>query len=285
MILGGLSSRVDDVTQPERRPHARGLDAATYNVAEIAGPATGASITATLGVSFASVVLAAAALIASAVVVSITAARAGHEPSHGSVRQDLRAGLRAVLERPALRAVTAATCLASFGVGALTPTAVLLGIRAGHAAAGALLITAFGAGALAGSLLVARYPVKRWPAHRVALICLVGTGAALAVVAVAPPVWALSVVLFAIAGSFDGPLLSSLLEVRSAEAPAHLRTQVFTLGAGLKVSAASLGSAAFALVVGLPATLVLGLIAATHGIAAVLGALLLRTSATQKQSD
>lgn len=77
------------------------------------------------------------------------------------------------------------------------------------------------------------------------------------------------------AGAFDGPLLASLLEVRSAESPAHLRTQVFTLGAGLKVSAASLGSAAFALVVALPATVIVGLIAAVHAIAALLGFLLL----------
>ena len=211
--------------------------------------------------------------------VTIDAPRIGGVAAQTSVVQDLRAGLRTVLARPALRSVTAATCLAAFGAGALTPTAVLLGVRAGHAAAGALLITAFGAGALAGSLLVARYPVRRWPAYRVALACLVGTGLALAVqavmVAVTPPNWALGIALFAAAGAFDGPLLASLLEVRSAESPAHLRTQVFTLGAGLKVSAASLGSAAFALVVGLPAAMIVGLIAAVHGIAALVGVLLL----------
>src|SRR6185295_10720388 len=49
MVFGGLSSRVDDVTPPRRRPHARGLDAATYNVAEIAGPAAGALFTTALG--------------------------------------------------------------------------------------------------------------------------------------------------------------------------------------------------------------------------------------------
>jgi hypothetical protein len=85
----------------------------------------------------------------------------------------------------------------------------------------------------------------------------------------------LGIGLFALAGAFDGPLLASLLEVRSAESPAHLRTQVFTLGAGLKVSAASLGSAAFALVVHLPAMVIVGLIAAVHAVAALLGLLLL----------
>src|SRR6185437_8343531 len=69
MIFGGLSSRVDDVTPPDRRPHARGLDAATYNIAEIAGPAAGAWITASLGSLFASFVLAGAALTAAAVLV------------------------------------------------------------------------------------------------------------------------------------------------------------------------------------------------------------------------
>ncbi len=117
MILGGLSSRVDDVTPPDRRPHARGLDAATYNIAEIAGPAAGAWIAASLG-SVASVVLAGAALTASAVLVTFDAPRIGGGTSRPSVIEDLRAGLRTVRTRPALRSVTAAACLAAFGSGA-----------------------------------------------------------------------------------------------------------------------------------------------------------------------
>jgi MFS family permease len=277
MILGGLSSRVDDVTPPARRPHAHGLDAATYNVAEILGPAAGALVSTALGADVAASVLAAAGLGAAAVLLSVGGAHSSHDRDSRLV-DDLRAGLRRVVASPPLRAVTAATCLASFGIGALTPTAVLLGIRAGHPAGGGLLITVFGAGALAGSLLVARYPVRRWPAHRVVVTCLVGCGLALGAIAALPGWWPLTVGLFALAGLFDGPLLAAVLQVRSAESPPHLRTQVFTLGAGLKVSAAALGAAAFTLVVGAPAALVVGLLATTQLLAALLGVLLTQTA-------
>jgi MFS family permease len=277
MILGGLSSRVDDVTPPARRPHARGLDAATYNVAEILGPAAGALVSTALGADVAASVLAAAGLGAAAVLFSVGGAHRSHDRDSRLV-DDLRAGLRRVVASPPLRAVTAATCLASFGIGALTPVAVLLGIREGHPAGGGLLITVFGAGALAGSLLVARYPVRRWPAHRAVLACLVGCGLALGAVAALPGWWPLTMGLFALAGLFDGPLLAAVLQVRSAESPPHLRTQVFTLGAGLKVSAAALGAAAFTLVVGAPVALVVGLLAATQLLAALLGVLLTQTA-------
>lgn len=48
---------------------------------------------------------------------------------------------------------------------------------------------------------------------------------------------------FAAAGVCDGPLLTATLRIRSQYAPDGVRTQVFTLGAGLKVTAASTGAA------------------------------------------
>src|SRR6185369_4972436 len=234
MVFGGLSSRVDDVTPPRRRPHARGLDAATYNVAEIAGPAAGALFTTALGADVSAGVLAAAGLCASAVLLSVGGTRRPR-PRGSRLVDDLRDGLRCVLASPPLRAVTFATSVGAFAGGALAPTAVLLGIHAGHPAGGGFLITALGTGALVGSLLVARFPIGRWPAHRVAIACLAGGGVSIAAVALAPGWWPLTLALFALAGLFDGPLLASVLQVRSAESPPHLRTQVFTLGAGVKV--------------------------------------------------
>ena len=45
-------------------------------------------------------------------------------------------------------------------------------------------------------------------------------------------------------GAGDGPQLSSLLQIRHAEAPRHLRTQIFTTGASLKITASGLGALA-----------------------------------------
>jgi hypothetical protein len=133
------------------------------------------------------------------VLLSVDAPRTGGRTAQRSVVQDLRAGCvpssaAPPSARPRRRPAWPRSAPEH------SPTAVLLGIRTRHAAAGALLITAFGAGTQAGSLLVARYPVGRRPAYRVALVCLVGTGLALAVVVVTPPGWALGIGLFVVAG-------------------------------------------------------------------------------------
>ncbi|MFF5225721.1 MFS transporter [Dactylosporangium sp. NPDC000521] len=326
MIFGGLSSRVDDVVPAARRPHARGLDAATYNVAEIAGPAAGALLVAVFGVPVAAVTLSAACLLAAATLLTVapaateaTASTPGPEsaapipafsapaaavpvsgPSvpgapegagaglrgagpdsvgSGERKPGLRDGLAAMVRSRPLLAVTAATAVASYAAGMITPVAVVLGVAAGRPAGGGLLVTALGVGALCGSLLVARFPL-RVPAHRVVLACLVGVGAALAgaaAVVVAGAPWAVLVGVFAVTGVIDGPLLSSVLEVRSREAPPGTRTQVFTLGAGIKLTAASVGAATFTLLAGASPAVLVGVLAAGHVAAAVLGVVLLRT--------
>lgn len=346
MIFGGLSSRLDDVVPPARRPHARGLDAATYNVAEIAGPAAGALLVAAFGVPVAAAVLSGACLLAAAALLTVAdtpapvaaaatpaatpaatavtaagpvaapapvfaaggdaAGRAApsdaavavvpggpaeqseqserperperSERSERPARVGVRDGLAAIVRSRPLLAVTAATAVAAYGAGMIAPVAVVLGVATGRPAGGGLLVTALGVGALCGSLLVARFPV-RLPPHLVAVACLVGVGAAFAglagaVLAAVP--WPVLVGVFAVAGVLDGPLLSSVLQVRSQEAPPGTRTQVFTLGAGIKLTAASVGAATFTLVAGAPPAALVGVLAASHLLAAALGGVLLR---------
>ncbi|MEV0565724.1 MFS transporter [Dactylosporangium sp. NPDC050588] len=310
MIFGGLSSRVDDVVPAPRRSHARGLDAATYNVAEIAGPAAGALLVAAFGVPVAAVTLSAACLLAAGALLTVAPAAAltvpgatevaatvhaapvgadADGPEQGDAGPDrvrsgagkpgLRDGLAAMVRSRPLLAVTAATAVASYAAGMITPVAVVLGVAAGRPAGGGLLVTALGVGALCGSLLVARFPA-RVPAHRVVLVCLVAVGLALACAAVgvaAGAPWAVLVGVFAVTGVLDGPLLSSVLEVRSREAPPGTRTQVFTLGAGIKLTAASAGAATFTLLAGAPPAVLVGVLSAGHVAAAALGVVLLRT--------
>ncbi|MET7425180.1 MFS transporter [Dactylosporangium sp. NPDC005555] len=292
MIFGGLSSRLDDVVPEAGRPRARGLDAATYNVAEIAGPAAGALLVAAFGVPVAALVLSAACLVAAATLLTVVTpgpVTAGGVPSAAGVRDatprpatappGVRAGLAAIVRSRPLLAVTTATAFASYAAGMITPVAVVLGVADGRPAGGGLLVTALGVGALCGSLLVARFPV-RVPAQLVVLTCMAGVGVAFAGAAAAllgEVPWPVLVGVFAVAGVLDGPMLSSVLEVRSLEAPPGTRTQVFTVGSGIKLTAASVGAATFTLVAGAsPAALVAGL-AAGHLLAAAVGALLLRT--------
>ncbi|MEV0134557.1 MFS transporter [Dactylosporangium sp. NPDC050688] len=311
MIFGGLSSRLDDVVLPPRRPHARGLDAATYNVAEIAGPAAGALLVTALGVPVTALVLGGACLLAAAVLLTVTgpAAPPDHAVGPGDTaaastgsaaaastggavataptvttaapRVGVGAGLAAIVRSRPLLAVTAATGVAAYGAGMITPVAVVLGVAAGHPAGGGLLVTALGAGALCGSLLVARFPVRP-AAHLVVVGCLLGVGVGAVFAALAGAVaggvpWPALVAVFAVAGVLDGPLLSSQLQVRSQHAPPGTRTQVFTLGAGIKLTAAAVGAGTFTLVAGAPPAVLAGFLAASHLLAAALGALLLRT--------
>jgi MFS family permease len=279
MVFGGLSSRLDDVVAAEHLQRVRGLDAATYNVADIFGPAAGAALVVSFGVPLAAGALTVSCLCAAVLLLTVrpVAATAGRPGAgvraRGRLVDDLRAGVRVMVVSRPLRAVTAATCVAMFGQGMMPSVAVLLGVAHGRPAGGGLLIAAIGVGALSGSLLMARRPVAVAP-HRLALVCLVAMGAVLGVAAFVHD-WVVLVALFAVAGLFDGPLLTSVLQVRSNEAPARARTQVFTLGAGFKLTAAAVGAASFAVVTGWPLWVLVVGVGGTQVVAAAVGAVLL----------
>ncbi|MFE2250791.1 MFS transporter, partial [Streptomyces lavendulae] len=172
-------------------------------------------------------------------------------------RAGLGAGLATLWRVRELRAITSATTLAFVGVGALTTTSVLLARGLGRPGAGGVLMTAFAVGALAGSLTLGR--MTSVAPGRLARWAMAGTGAALGAAAFTPSV-ALTAAAFAAAGVCDGPLLTATLRIRSEHAPSAVRAQVFTLGAGLKVTAASTGAALVGLAAAAPPwTLLLGI--------------------------
>lgn len=90
----------------------------------------------------------------------------------------------------------------------------------------------------------------------------------------------LTLALFAGSGFFVGPQVSALFASRDQQAPAEFHTQVFTLGAGPKITAAALGTALAGLVashwIGGEALVVA--VAGCHITAGGLGALLLRAA-------
>ncbi|MDI6408482.1 MFS transporter [Streptomyces albus] len=198
-------------------------------------------------------------------------------PATGAVGRDgdgfrgqLAAGVRVLWRVPALRAVTVATCVAFLGLGGLPVVAVLLAAQRGSAGGGGALLTAFAVGGLAGALGLARWRGAPEP-RRLALGSLLATAVALAGTA-AVPSFPLTVALFALAGLGDGPLLTATLRLRADHAPAAVRTQVFTLGAGLKLTAAAAGAALVGVFAWLPAA---GLVLAVAALQ-LLAALLLR---------
>ncbi|GAA2441620.1 MFS transporter [Streptomyces macrosporus] len=304
VVTGGLSGLVARlVPEGPDRDRAYALDAATYNAVSVTGPALVSAVSA-LGspgtaVALLSVSAACAAVLASTLPYGRSAApvRASGEASgEGAVegagarttlRADLAAGLATVWRVRELRAVTAATCLNSLGIGGLTTTAILLATELDRPDSGGLLMTAFAVGALAASLAVARW-LRSFPARRLVSASLSGTGLVLAAASFAPSFaasstasFAVLAVLFAVAGVFEGPLLSATLRIRAAHSPERVRAQVFTIGAGLKISAAACGSALVGLAASLPPPLLLLGIAAVHLAAALLHRLALPTTRTR----
>ncbi|MGK5449760.1 MFS transporter [Streptomyces radiopugnans] len=266
VATGGLSALVARlVPEGADRDRAYALDAATYNAVSVAGPALVSTVAALASPAPAVVLLAASAAGAAATAAALPYGRTDEGAGAGgngnratapgpesrtALRADLGAGLATVWRVRELRAVTAATSLAFVGVGGLTTTAVLLAGDRGRPDAGGVLMTALALGALAGSLAVARW-LRSFPARRLVPFCLTGAGLGLAAAAAAPS-FAVQAALFAVAGVFEGPLLSATLRIRADHSPPGVRAQVFTIGAGLKISAAACGSALAGAAAGLP---------------------------------
>ncbi|RSS50352.1 MFS transporter [Streptomyces sp. WAC07061] len=259
VVTGGLSSLVAGLLpQGPARDRAYGWDASTYNAAAVTAPAAVSVVGAVLSAGPAMAMLAASAALAALLAASLpySAADAGSSSPDGP-RAGLGAGLAALWRVRELRAITSATTLAFVGIGSLTTTSVLLATGLGSPGAGGVLMTAFAAGALAGSLTLGR--MTGVAPGRLARWGMAGTGVALVAAAFTPSV-ALTAAAFAVAGYCDGPLLTATLRIRSENAPAAVRPQVFTLGAGLKITAASTGAALVGLAAAAPPwTLLLGI--------------------------
>jgi len=280
LVTGGLTALLGELVEPMRLQRAFALDSTTYNLAGICGPALVSAIAVVSGAVVAAVSLAAAAVVSGLLLGTLPLAdRQGTAPK----RPNLTGGVTALWRSKPLRAVTFASSVGQLGIGALPLAATALAVQHnGNAAAGGAVISAFAAGALAGSLAYARKPVGAARPDRVVLTGLFATALPFAAVALVPGT-AAAAILFAVAGFFTGPTFSALLAVREHEAPAEVRTQVFTVGAGLKSAAAALGAmVAGGFAHGVP--LVLG-VAACHVLAALCGALTLRRAAALTPSE
>jgi len=129
------------------------------------------------------------------------------------------------------------------GIGMLLVCCPVLGAeRLGSPARGALLISAIAVTSLAANAILVRRrrQGRGWPDTWVLASTLV-IGVSLAATALAPGWLALAAV--ALGGVGEGPQLTALLAVRHRETPAHLRGQVYTTAASLKIAGLAAGAA------------------------------------------
>ncbi len=289
-ITGGLTSQLPNLVGIQRAPRAFGFDSLLYNVASMAGPALAGITAAVISPRAAQTLLAGSAALGAALVAALPIASAPpHAVPSSAMAQDksltdapagepdrptLLSGAKEILQQPTLRVVTMTSTLGQLGPGALAVVAALLGVSWHRPASSGLLLTAVAAGSFLGSLLWTWRPVA---AHRPALVMaasMIGIGLPLAFTAVAPSV-RITGPLFALSGFFIGPFGSALFTARTRYSRESVRTQVFTIGAGLKVAASALGAALIGLVDGLPIPVLLLLVAASPLLAGILGTALL----------
>ncbi|MER5257236.1 MULTISPECIES: MFS transporter [unclassified Streptomyces] len=241
-LSGGWTAQLPRVVPGERLPRANTLDAMTFGGASLAGPALAGGVAEALGASMSVVV--AVALIASALPAAwLLPARPGRarDARTTSVISDLTAGMRVIAGRRPLARATLTSVVSCAAQGMLAACVPLLGERVlGGAGRGALLLSCAAVSALLANAALARFP------RSVAPDTIIWGSALVQAVALALAAWGQPVVLIVavlLAGVGEGPQLAALFAVRHREAPDHLRGQIFTTGASLKITGFSLGAA------------------------------------------
>jgi hypothetical protein len=130
------------------------------------------------------------------------------------------------------------------GIGMLIVCCPVLGAqRLGGAARGALLISAIAVASLAANVILARRGGRGGrgaPDIRV-FVSTLTIGVSMAAAALAPG-W-LTVLAVAVVGAGEGPQLTALFAVRHRESPEHMRGQIFTTAASLKIGGMAAGAA------------------------------------------
>jgi len=155
------------------------------------------------------------------------------------------AGFSAIVTRRPLLRATVTSVVSYAGIGMLLVCCPVLGAqRLGGSARGALLISAIAAASLIANGILARRPARGKPDARVLASTLV-IGASMAATALLPtgaPGW-LTLAAVAIGGAGEGPQLTALFAVRHRESPEHMRGQIFTTAASLKIGGLAAGAA------------------------------------------
>lgn len=278
-LTGGLTSQLPGVVNNEFLPRAFGIDSLTYNVSGIAGPTLVSVISGFASPAAALVALGALAATGGVVIAGLPPAGRTLSQVHQDPRPRLFEALRLLGRDRVLGLVTAATTVGHAGLGALPVVVVILAARAGVPSAGGWLLTAFAVGALLGSISWILRPASPGRAPVIVMASLVMTGIPL-VVAASTPALGLTAGLFVVSGFFGGPLAGALFTTRQDHAPDAVRAQVFTLGAGLKITAAAVGVVTAGALAHAATAAQLLLIASCPLLAGALGALALRVRHT-----
>lgn len=229
-IAGGWTAQLPAVAGP-RLQNASRLDALTFTAAALAGPGLAGLLGGTSGLALAVVLVAVATPIA------------WHLPRKRPRKKTrLRDGFTVLVRNAPLRRATTASTISCAGIGMVTVCYPLLG--AAHLRGpedGALLLTVLAVTSLLANAVFTRRPLPWSPDRTVRLSTLV-LAASAALAAVGTDTVSLAAAA-AIAGIAEGPQLTALFAIRHREAPEHVRAQVFTTAASVKITGLAAGAA------------------------------------------
>lgn len=240
-FMGGMSSFVADAA-PGPAERAFGTDALAYNIGSVAGPAIAAAAI-TLGSGRVSMLVLAGIAVAGTVACALL--RLSPHPEHPDrlgILSEIARGSRFIATHRPLAVVTASGALSQLGQGALPIAAIGIAIATTrHEGDAAWVVTSFAIGALLGSLVVTVRPIRRVPAPTVMAATSIATGLLTVTAAIVPGLPA-AIVFIGLSGVATGPGVAAMLLLRTRHSPRRLRSQVFTVAAGLRASAAAAGA-------------------------------------------
>lgn len=254
VYMGGMSSFVTSAIGEPRKAYAQ--DSLSYTMASIGGPAIAALAIAIDSARSAMFAMAVLALIGTFGSLGL-AMDARPTPEQG-VRRTIAAGITHLVRHRPIAVVTLSGTLSQVGGGATGVAAVGLSIeRAGDTDAAAWIMTAFTVGGLAGAIAIA---ARRWTRRSPAWVMGAGFAATgVLIVAATPDLGILyTIAIIGLAGIFTAPANAAMLLLRDQESPATVKSQVFTIGAGLRSAAAAVGAALAGAVSGLDAGWLIG---------------------------
>jgi MFS family permease len=245
LSFGGFTSLIPVLVPDRLLTPANALEASSFNLALVVGPALAGTLAAVFGPEASLTVEIVLTLAALALIVAIPGLDRGGRTAHSgeSVWTVAQSGLRLIVAVPELRAVTAAGMLGLAGLGLLTvgfPLFAVDHLGAERSAAG-YLWAAFAIGSMLGALTLVRLQ-HRWPPERIVVGAIASFGALMLLWPLQTALPAMLVAV-ALAGLADGPGLAATFATRQRHVPPELLGQVFTTAAGLKVGSFALGSA------------------------------------------
>lgn len=240
-ISGGWSSRVKDLVPADELPRASAIDATTFNIAGLAGPAIAGLVAAHFGAHW-SIVLLVALLVFAVPFAWTFPKRIETVTSDTHVLGDVKAGFKVIATKKLLLRTTLTSVISYSAIGMMTAAAPLVSRHlTGNAGFGGVLLSVLSISALLATVIYAKSSIHKKP-DVVVFASTLGLALALALLAYADNTLT-AVIAMLVVGIADGPQLAAVFAVRNREAPDRIRSQVFTTGASLKITGAAFGFA------------------------------------------